>query len=90
MSLEELKMLWNEGGHVQKMSKLMINEFEIKVVIISQVHFIEVNHFQVNTSMKCTWKWFASMKPYGEPFFKKPFQEHENKRPLFTTIIGAR
>ncbi len=83
-------MLWNEGGHVQKMSKLMINEFEIKVVIISQVHFIEVNHFQVNTSMKCTWKWFASMKPYGEPFFKKPFQEHENKRPLFTTIIRAR
>jgi len=72
------------------MSKLMINEFEIKVVIISQVHFIEVNHFQVNTSMKCTWKWFASMKPYGEPFFKKPFQEHENKRPLFTTIIRAR
>jgi hypothetical protein len=82
-------MLWNECGHVQKMSKLMINEFEIKVVIISQVHFIEVSHFQMNTSMKRTWKWFASMKPYGKPCFKKPFQEHENKRPLFTTIMGA-
>jgi hypothetical protein len=87
--LEELKMFWNEGGCVQKMSKLMINEFEIKVVIISQVHFIEVNHFQVNTSMTHIWKWFASMKPSRKPFFKKPLPQHKNKRPLFTTIIGA-